>query len=141
MRIPPLAALCILAFASPVAANPFERVAPVADPLVRKECGECHMVFQPGLLPAGSWSRIMATLSDHFGDRATLPPDQVKAIAAYLTANASGGDPMVTRITGQSWWQREHRLPAAEWSRPSVKSKSNCAACHAGAEAGLYEDD
>ncbi len=28
-----------------------ERVAPVKDPAVIKECGACHMVFQPVFLP------------------------------------------------------------------------------------------
>ncbi len=142
MRTPIFAALCLLAVTATAAANPFERVAPIADPLVRKECGECHMAFQPGLLSAESWRRIMSTLSDHFGEKATLPPEEVATITAYLTGYAGRGDPAVSRITGQSWWLSEHRkLAASEWSRPAVKSKANCAACHAGAEAGFYEED
>jgi Dihaem cytochrome c len=42
-----------------VAAEDLERVPPVHDAMTAKECGECHMTFQPGLLPAASWVRIM----------------------------------------------------------------------------------
>ncbi|MEI6558780.1 MAG: cytochrome C [Rhodospirillaceae bacterium] len=149
MRFLPMPLLCLLlltlAVAAPVRADGPDRVAPVSDPLVRKECGECHMAFQPGLLPAGSWRRIMQTLSDHFGDRATLPPDQVALITAYLTANAGEGDPALSRITEQGWWRHEHRKRWTDWLRAegSVKAKarSDCAACHRDAERGLYEDD
>ena len=79
MRLLAVLTVCAATIAVPVSANPFERVTPVTDPLVSKECGECHIAFQPDLLPAPSWRRIMATLNDHFADRATLPPDRVKA--------------------------------------------------------------
>ena len=141
MRLLAILTICAATIAMPVFANPFERATPVTDPLVNKECGEWHMAFQPGLLPAPSWNRIMANLNDHFGDRATLPPDQVKAITAYLTTKAGRGDPSINRITEQSWWRREHRMADAEWRKPTVRSKSNCAACHAGANAGRYEND
>jgi hypothetical protein len=141
MRLHPLQVFCVLIAAGPALAGGPERVAPVTDPLVRKECGECHMAFQPGLLPAGSWRRIMQTLADHFGDRATVPPDQVQAITAYLTAHAGGGDSALVRITDQGWWLREHRKTRSSWSKPGIKSKSNCQACHRDADAGNYDDD
>lgn len=136
--IPLLAALALPAHAG---GHP-ETVAPVTNALVRKECGECHMAFQPGLLPAGSWSRVMDGLADHFGERATLPPDQTAAIRTYLTHNAGRyGDASILRITGQSWFQRKHHSLAQRWTRPDIKTPSNCAACHKGAEAGRFEDD
>ena len=61
---------------------------PVRDATVQKECGTCHMTFQPGFLPARSWSRMMGSLSDHFGEDVTLPNDKIEIIRAYLTANA-----------------------------------------------------
>jgi nitrate/TMAO reductase-like tetraheme cytochrome c subunit len=122
-------------------ASEFERVAPVTHALTQKECGECHMAFQPGLLPAASWNRVMDGLSDHFGEKASLPADSVAAIRAYLTQNAGGGDGRLIRVTDQEWWRRKHRLDSAVWRRKTVGSKSNCEACHREAGKGLYEDE
>ena len=133
----------VLAAAVPALANPFERVRPVTHEPTRKECGECHMAFQPGLLPAGSWTRIMDGLNDHFGESAALAPDAAADIRAYLTGNAAvQGDGGLLRITEQPWWARKHRrLRPDAWTCPGVVSKANCEACHRDAAQGLYEDD
>lgn len=137
-----LIALAAIAALTPaVRANEFEEVPPVTHAATRKECGECHMVFQPGLLPATSWNRVMNGLADHFGDKATLPPDVVADIRAYLTRNAGSGDGRLIRITEQRWWTHEHRFRPDIWKRQDVRSKANCSACHRDAEKGLYEDD
>jgi len=45
------------------------------------------------------------------------------------------------RITELPKWQREHReVPAWEWRHKDVRTKTNCVACHTGAEQGFYED-
>ncbi len=80
-----LAALLLLA--SPAYAGN-DWMPPVKDATVQKECGACHMAFQPGFLPARSWTRMMGSLSDHFGEDASLPDDKTEIISAYLTANA-----------------------------------------------------
>ena len=144
MRSKLILSLLVLTIAVPAEAGGPERVAPVTDPLVMRECGECHMAFQPGLLPADSWRRIMANLSDHFGDRATLPNEEVKTITSYLTKNAGRGDPNILRITEQRWWRQEHRethVSQSEWLQPKVKAKSNCIACHLGATHGNYDNN
>ena len=41
---------------------------PVADALVKEECGSCHLAFAPAMLPAQSWARMMSELKNHFGD-------------------------------------------------------------------------
>lgn len=135
-----IAAALLLAGAAAAHANEFERVAPVTHAATLKECGSCHMAFQPGLLPAASWNRIMDGLADHFGDNATLPADTAATIRAYLTAGAGRGDGSKLRITEQRWWTHEHRLDPAVWTRRTVVSKANCEACHRGASRGLYED-
>jgi hypothetical protein len=122
-------------------ANEFERVPPVTNAATQKECGECHMAYQPGLLPAASWNRIMDGLADHFGDKASLPPDTAAGIRAYLTRNAGGGDGRLIRITEQRWWLRKHDFTPAIWQRKTVGARSNCEACHREAVKGLYEDD
>tara|TARA_R110000772_G_scaffold267976_3_gene393742 strand:+ start:8652 stop:9125 length:474 start_codon:yes stop_codon:yes gene_type:complete len=132
-------------------------VPPVKDPMVRKECGACHMAFQPAFLPARSWGRMMNELADHFGEDATLPADKVRAIRTYLTANAGdvvttgragkymrmvapGGTPQ--RITQNPDFERKHRkIPDSVWKDPRVVTRSNCPACHRGAEQGWYDDD
>jgi hypothetical protein len=53
---------------------------PVADPVVKEECGSCHIAFAPSMLPASSWKRMMDDLKNHFGDDATIDP----AMAARL---------------------------------------------------------
>lgn len=135
-----------------------ERVPPVADPVVKAECGSCHMAFSPQFLPRRSWQKLIDTLSDHFGENATLAEDQRKAVLAYLLANA-GDAPRAgsigrkftssipaaqtpLRITEVPRWIREHReVQAARWADPAVKSKANCEACHKLAAQGIYEDD
>jgi hypothetical protein len=134
-----------------------ERIAPVADPVVKKECGSCHMAFSPQLLPRRSWQKLVETLSDHFGENASLGEAQRKTVLEYLLANAADGPRAGSegrkfgasipsaltplRITEVPRWVREHRKVGADrWGDPSVKSKANCPACHKGAEQGIYED-
>ena len=128
---------------------------PVSDPLTAKECGDCHMAFQPGFLPARSWKKIMETLPDHFGEDASLPPEKVEHIRKYLMDNAADvrGPRKMLRGVGRDWtplriselpyWVREHReeVPEWKWKDPKVGSKANCKACHRQADKGYYEDD
>ncbi len=134
-----------------------ERVAPVADPVVKKECGGCHMVFPPQFLPKRSWQRIVDTLADHFGENATLGQTQRKVVLDYLLAHAADGPnagregqkfaasvpsaQTPLRITETGRWVREHRKVGSDkWTSAAVKSKANCVACHKAAEQGVYED-
>jgi hypothetical protein len=134
-----------------------ERIAPVTDPVVKKECGSCHMTFSPQFLPRRSWQKLIDTLSDHFGENASLGEAPRKTVLAYLLANAADGphaggegrkfaasipsEQTPLRITEVPRWVREHRkLGADRWRDPVVKSKANCVACHKAAEQGIYED-
>jgi len=129
---------------------------PVSDPLVREECGSCHLAFSPSMLPANSWKRMMGDLSNHFGADASVAPAAAEKITRYLTENAAdsagqryGGkltrgvslqNPPL-RITELPRWVREHReVSANEWKSRDVKTKANCVACHADAERGYYEE-
>jgi hypothetical protein len=140
MRTPLLAlAACLLAL--PAVADEEERVPPVTHGPTLKECGECHMAFQPALLPAESWRKIMAGLADHFGEDASLEAEVAAGIEAYLVANAGRGDGTKLRISEQRWFRHEHDFPDRVWQKPEIRSKANCEACHRGAARGLYEDD
>ena len=118
-------------------------------PAYAQECAACHIAYPPGLLPAASWKRLMGNLPRHFGTDASLDAATVREIAGWLDANAGsyrkvGRDatpPPEDRITRSPWFVREHdEVPAAVWSRPSVKSASNCAACHTRADQGDFSE-
>jgi hypothetical protein len=146
-----LAALLLLASPS-YAGNDW--IPPVRDATVKKECGTCHMAFQPGFLPARSWTRMMDSLADHFGEDASLPDEKSEIIRAYLTANAGdvvnqgraakymewvapGGRPL--RITENPDFLRKHRFPDSVWKDPKIVTKSNCLACHSRADRGVFK--
>ncbi|MDZ4210776.1 MAG: cytochrome C, partial [Methylotenera sp.] len=44
----------------------------VANAKWKAECGSCHMLYHPGLLPERSWNKMMAGLDKHFGENASL---------------------------------------------------------------------
>lgn len=126
-----------------------DNVRPNTDPLTVEECSACHMSYPAAFLPAASWSRIMQTLDNHFGEDASLGADAVAQIEAYLTSNAPSGVRGVDmanpplRITELPWFQHEHgsRLQKKALANPAIGTMSNCAACHKGAERGYFEDD
>ena len=130
--------------------------APVADPMVREECGSCHLVFPPSMLPASSWKRMMGELDKHFSTDASVTPAAAKRITRYLTENAADtggqryGGKLVRGVSLQSapqritelprWIREHHELSANEWKRKEVGSKANCVACHKDAERGYYDE-
>jgi len=115
-------------------------------PAYQQECAACHVAYPPGMLPAASWQRVMGNLSHHYGTDASLDPAAAKAISAWLSANAGTykrvrEEPPEDRITRSAWFVRKHdEVPAAAWKRPVVKSASNCAACHAQADQGDFNE-
>jgi cytochrome c5 len=132
-------------------------LAPVTNSLHAKECSACHFAYPPGLLPARSWQKLMANLSDHFGENAELAPDDAKALTEYLVNNAADKQPSgrsyriaqsipanqtPLRITEAPYIVREHREIPAHMVKgnPQVKSLSRCDACHTRAEEGSFEE-
>lgn len=129
---------------------------PVTDPLVREECGSCHLAFAPSMLPAKSWARIMGDLENHFGTDASIDPAANLRITRYLSENSAdtGGqrygaklirgvssESPPLRITELPKWVREHSgISARTWKRKDVGTKSNCLACHLDAERGYYDE-
>lgn len=110
----------------------------------KSECGVCHLAYPPQLLPARSWRALMSGLDSHFGADASLDPATAAEIAAFLERHAGrdrdGTTPL--RITETPWFQCKHRrISDAVWARTAIKSRTNCSACHAGAERGDYDDD
>jgi hypothetical protein len=130
--------------------------APVADPVVKAECGSCHLAYPPSMLPARSWTQLMAELKNHFGDDASLDTETTQRITRYLNDNAAdtGGQHFgrklmrgvalqnpPLRITELPKWVSEHRkISPSEWKRKDVVSKTNCVACHVDAERGVFDE-
>lgn len=133
------------------------RIIPPADNAAYKEeCSSCHFLYQPGLLPARSWEAVMGSTGKHFGEDLALDEAAVKELAAYLTAN--GADKQTnrrstriaasidsssapTRITEVPYIVKEHRKIKKEtFSRPSIKTFSNCGACHTKGAEGNFEE-
>ena len=111
-----------------------------------QECGSCHLPYAPRLLPAESWRQLTGGLARHFGVDASLDGATTESIASWLVAEArvprrSEWPPAENRITRAAWFVRKHReVDAATWHHPAVRSAGNCAACHAGAEQGDFNE-
>jgi cytochrome c5 len=143
--------------AGPLRADDGLQIPPVTDAVVKKECGACHMVYPPGLLPARSWSAMMKGLGDHFGDNAELDAALAKQIEDYLVANAADKNRSTSRmlrnvsagaapqrISELPWFVREHEneiLSPAALAKKKAKFKGDCKACHERAEQGFFEED
>ena len=126
-------------------------------PSWQQECASCHLAYPPSMLPKASWRKIMGGLDQHFGDNASLDPATQADILKFLEAHAAdssrsrmgsrvmqGLDPQnpPLRITESRWFVKKHdEVPRAAWSRKSVGSAANCAACHRQAEQGVFDDD
>jgi hypothetical protein len=123
----------------------------------QQECASCHLAYSPALLPRASWRRVMGGLDQHFGDNASLDPATRADILRFLEANAAdsgnsrignkvmqrmGANEAPLRITETRWFVRKHdEVARATWSRKSVGSAANCAACHRQAEKGVFDED
>ena len=130
---------------------------PVANEAVRSECSDCHIAYQPQMLPQRSWRRLMGGLADHFGEELSLDEETTQQVLRYLLDNAadrsetkgarkfleglrSGDDPI--RITDTPRWKDKHdELPENAWSDPRIAFKGECEVCHTDAKHGNYDDD
>jgi len=122
----------------------------------QQECASCHLAYSPALLPKASWQRVMGGLDRHFGENASLDPVTQADILRFLEANAADsgtsrmGDKVMQRmdtnaaplrITETRWFVKKHdEVPRATWTRKSVGSAANCAACHRQAEQGMFNE-
>ena len=129
---------------------------PVTNQTYREACGECHLAYQPELMPSGSWQKILNQLDDHFGEEIEVDPDTKKTISEYLKTNSaenslskrskkimrSLGNEVPMRITDIPYIRREHHeLDPAIFKRKSIGSMVNCEVCHITADKGIYDDD
>jgi hypothetical protein len=132
-------------------------VAPVKNPQYLEECGSCHFPYQPGLLPARSWRKVMSGLENHFGENAELLPDDTKNITDYLLENAADhanykrskrimdslrANDAPLRISKTPYFIHKHNelSHAMVQDNPEVVSLSRCGACHTKAETGSFRE-
>jgi len=133
-------------------------VAPINNTAYKEECGSCHFAYQPGLLPARSWQKMMGDLENHFDENAELDKDTQAELTKYLVENAAdhadykrskrimsslGKNDTPLRITETPYFIRKHdEIPKRMvQDNPKLGSFSKCAACHVNAEKGAYEED
>ncbi len=118
------------------------------------ECGDCHFAYHPSLLPANSWRKLMAGLSGHFGEDASLDKDTTQELSAWLQKYASerwdteaannlrqvaAADPL--SITASAYWKQRHsEIAKSVFARKAIGSKGNCIACHKDARTGRFDD-
>lgn len=129
---------------------------PVTNAAYTDSCGACHFAYQPELLPAASWKKILEGTDDHFGETVDLDEDVRLEISEYLASNAAEtssakiagkimgclGGTTPLRITDIPCFRKEHHeITPQTIQRKAVGSLSNCIACHRTAESGVYDDD
>ena len=141
----PILAVAALAFAGTACADEMEYMPPVTHAATLEECSACHMAYPAGFLPPQSWTVMMTTLDDHFGENAGLDEETRAEIEAYLVANAgrdrSKGSTVPLRISDLPWFRHEHEEEVSKRQFEKAKSWANCTACHKQAEQGIFEDD
>ena len=129
---------------------------PVSSAAYADSCAACHFGYQPELLPAASWKKILEGTDDHFGGTVALDEGARLEISGYLASNAADkssaklagkilsclGGMAPLRITDIPYIRKEHyEITPQTIQRKSVGSLSNCIACHRTAENGVYDDD
>ncbi|MDH3325130.1 MAG: diheme cytochrome c [Gammaproteobacteria bacterium] len=132
-------------------------VAPVTNTLYKNECSGCHFAYQPGLLPARSWTKLLNNLGDHFGENAEVSKEDLQALVTYATANAAdtsrhkrsvkinksiGKNETPLRITETGYIKHKHRELRTKHVKgnPQVKTLSRCEACHTRINDGSFRE-
>jgi len=130
---------------------------PISNKAAATECASCHMAYPAGLLPARSWMRMMNSLENHFGEDASLSPEETAAISRYLKDNAADSatanersrriasgialNAAPLRFTETPYFGYLHdEVPATVWKRAKIGSRANCIACHTRAETGSFAE-
>ena len=127
-------------------------------PLFVKECGDCHKVYAPFLLPKESWNKVMNDLDNHFGEEITdanITKAEQATIREFLYANSaetstrevsvkimdSLGLRRPKAITKTPYWRETHKdIPKSAFKTKEIKDKSNCIACHKDFDEGNLDD-
>lgn len=123
------------------------------DQLTKDECGACHFAYPASMLPKASWTKIMGSLENHFGEDASLEPEAIQDITEYLVSRAADTKPQFSRyllgidaqnppvrITETEYWIGKHFAISKEYLQSGLAGlKAVCTVCHLRAEDGYYE--
>jgi len=129
---------------------------PLPDNLIwRENCGECHLAYYPTLLPAASWSALMAQ-PQHFGEELDLENEIHHEIEQFLITHAAESGlnesgwkisqttiaaKLPLQVTKTNYWRAQHEtIEESMWQHPQVISAGNCEACHQDAQQGWFGD-
>jgi len=129
------------------------------------ECGACHELYPPFMLPESSWERIREGLNNHFGEE--ISPSMKKgenrislndqtvifnflkqhsadkstreiSVKVMKSLDGARGRKSITKI---KYWKDTHaKIPQEVFKSEKIKDKSNCFACHKNFEKGMIED-
>jgi nitrate/TMAO reductase-like tetraheme cytochrome c subunit len=114
----------------------------INNPVVLKECGDCHMVYPAETLSQKAWENIMSNLSNHFGEDASIDASSAAEVLDFYKRNSFDVSKTraaqkwrtqsnVIRITEAPRFMKKHgNCPAEVWQHKNVTSKANCLACH-----------
>jgi len=125
-----------------------------------KECGDCHKIYPPFLLPKKSWNRVMNDLDNHFGEKITeanISISKQSTIREFLAENSAEtstressvkimdsikkGGFYPKAISKTLYWRATHKsIPRTAYKTKKVKDKSNCFACHKNFDKGVLDD-
>ena len=152
-----IAASLIISMGAAARAVADDRFPPIANEAVRSECTDCHIAYQPQMLPRRSWRKLMAGLADHFGEELSLDDETSGEVLGYLLANSadrsekkgarkflrglSSGDAPIRITDTPRWKDKHHELPESVWADERLEFKGQCNVCHTEAERGRYDDD
>ncbi len=131
--------------------------APGYTTLYKEECTSCHMAYHPALLPTASWTKMMASLKDHFGVDATLEAKTQSELLKFLVSGSAEKNrsrraqkllkslkgntvPPVSYSTTSYFKQKHHEISTGVFKRKGINSAANCLACHPRAEEGGYNE-
>lgn len=127
----------------------------VENPLFYEECKSCHTLYPPFLLPKHAWVKMMDNLEEHFGDDASLEPEDRDFIKNYLVQNSAESSTKESAykilqsikktdtlsITKTPYWKKRHAdIDKKIFKSQKVTKVSNCKACHINIEKGLLND-
>lgn len=120
------------------------------------ECGDCHNLIPPHLLPKDAWIKLMKEQEDHYGEDLELSKSLAQSIKNFLVENSAETSSKEAAykflleiqksknftISKSEYWKKRHQnIPKSVFKSDAVESKSNCAACHKHFEEGLLFDD
>jgi len=136
--------------------NETETLPIVSNKTYSDNCGACHFLYQPGLLPYKSWEKIIDTPGGHAGGELTINNSLKNEIKKFMLNNSaekstwkksrkiadSINNDTPVRISEIPYIKRKHwGVRDKIFKREAIGSRGNCIACHRSAANGVYDED